>query len=103
MQSYAGAAKSVGGLLCPAGDAWRLAWKKDPKLELYSADGLHPTAAGTYLAALTFFGLFYGQSPVGLPAKLALPGAAPLDLPPAARADDAGSGRRSREEVGKLT
>ncbi len=81
VQSYAGAAKLVGGLVCPAGDAWRLAWKKDPKLALYSADGLHPTPAGTYLAALSFFRLFYGQSPVGLPARLALPGASPIDLP----------------------
>ena len=82
VQSYAGAARSVGGLLCPAGDAWRLAWKQDPKIAFYSSDGLHPTAAGTYVAALTFFGLFYGQSPVGLPAKLVVPGGASIDIPP---------------------
>jgi hypothetical protein len=97
VRSYAGAAKSVGGLVCPAGDAWRLAWKKDPKLELYSGDGLHPTAAGTYLAALTFYGLFYGQSPVGLPTKLALPGAAPIDIPPA----DARTMQEAAAEAGK--
>jgi hypothetical protein len=76
MQAYAGAAKSVGGLLCPAGAAWRAAAKKDPKLALYSPDGLHPTFAGTYLAALTFYGLLYAQSPVGLPAGGIPPGAA---------------------------
>lgn len=97
VQSYAGAAKAVGGLVCPAGDAWRLAWKKNPKLALYSADGLHPTAAGTYLAALSFFRLFYGLSPVGLPARLALPGAPPLDLPAA----DARTMQEAAAEAGK--
>jgi hypothetical protein len=82
VQSYAGTARSVGGLLCPAGDAWRLAWKQDPKLAFYSSDGLHPTPAGTYVAALTFFGLFYSQSPVGLPAKLVVPGGASIEIPP---------------------
>ena len=69
--SYRDAARDVRGLLCPAGEAWRAAWKRDPKLELYSPDGLHPTPAGTYLAALTFVAVLYGRSPVGLPGKLA--------------------------------
>ncbi len=81
VESYAGAAKDVGGLLCPAGDAWREAWKKDPKLSLYSADGLHPTPAGSYVAALTFYGLFYGRSPVGLPSKLPLARGEALSVP----------------------
>lgn len=80
VRSYADAAKEVGGLVCPAGDAWREAWKKDPKLAFYSADGLHPTSAGTYVAALTFFGLLYGRSPVGLPSKLPLAGGASLNV-----------------------
>jgi hypothetical protein len=73
----------VGGLLCPAGEAWRLAARRDPKLALYSPDGLHPTAAGTYLAALTFFGLLYGESPVGLPSKLTLPSGERVEIPEA--------------------
>jgi len=82
-QSYADAAKDVGGLLCPAGDAWREAWKRDRKLAFYSADGLHPTPAGTYVAAVTFFGLLYHRSPVGLPSKVAVAGGASLSLEPA--------------------
>lgn len=70
--SYRQAAKDVGGLLCPAGETWRAAWKRDPKLALYSPDGLHPTPAGTYAAAVTFFQVLYKQSPVGLPATLTL-------------------------------
>ena len=70
--SYREAAKDVRGLLCPAGETWRAAWKRDPKLALYSPDGLHPTPAGTYAAALTFVEVLYGKSPVGLPAALTL-------------------------------
>jgi hypothetical protein len=79
--SYRDAAKDVRGLLCPAGEAWRAAWKRDPGLAFYSADGLHPTAMGTYVAALTFYGVLYGQSPVGLPGVLALPGGVRVDIP----------------------
>jgi hypothetical protein len=74
--SYRDAARDVQGLLCPVGEAWRAAWKRDPKLALYSPDGLHPTPAGTYLAALTFVAVLYGRSPAGLPAK-----AAGLEIP----------------------
>ncbi len=51
-RSYAAAAGDVGGILLPAGDAWRAAWKRDASLALYSSDGFHPSPAGTYLAAL---------------------------------------------------
>ena len=45
-QSYTAAAKAVGGLLLPAGDAWRAAWAIDPTLALYGPDGLHPSTIG---------------------------------------------------------
>src|SRR5262249_3131080 len=41
--SYAAAAREVSGLLLPAGDAWRAAWRRDPRLALYGADGFHPS------------------------------------------------------------
>ena len=72
-QSYRAAAKAVGGLLLPAGDAWRSAWSIDDRLALYSPDGLHPTAAGTLLAALvTYQQIFNAPAPrapiAGVPA-----------------------------------
>jgi hypothetical protein len=73
-QSYRLAARQVDGLLFPVGEAWRAAWKRDAKLALYSSDGLHPTPAGSYLAALVMYGRLYGRSPVGLPANLTLSG-----------------------------
>jgi hypothetical protein len=71
-ESYRAAAKAVGGTILPAGDAWRLVLQRHRDLALYSADGLHPTRAGSYLAALVVVQGLYNQSPTGLPA---------LDLP----------------------
>jgi hypothetical protein len=71
-ESYRLAADDVDGLLLPAGDAWRAAWRHDPDLALYSADGLHPTVAGTYLAALVIYERLYHKTPVGLPGRLTL-------------------------------
>ena len=81
--SYRDAARDVRGVLCPAGEAWRAAWKRDPKLALYSPDGLHPTPAGSYLAALTFYTVLYGRSPIGLPATVTVPGRETIAIPAA--------------------
>ena len=81
-QSYRMAARQVDGLLFPVGEAWRAAWKRDAKLALYSKDGLHPTPAGSYLAALVMYGQLYGKSAVGLPGTLALTeGGARIEIP----------------------
>jgi type IX secretion system substrate protein/uncharacterized protein DUF4886/PKD domain-containing protein len=48
-----------------------MAWKKsivengDP-IELFAGDGSHPSVAGSYLAACTFYASIYHTSPVGL-------------------------------------
>jgi hypothetical protein len=69
-QSYAKAASEVGGLLLPAGEAWRAAWRRDGSLTLYGSDGFHPSPLGTYLAALVIYQRLTGRSPVGLPSSL---------------------------------
>ena len=51
-KGYADGAKSNEGLFLPAGVAWKELLEKQPKLELYSGDGLHPTPLGTYVAGL---------------------------------------------------
>lgn len=66
-RSYELAARDVGGLFLPAGQAWRAAWELDPSLELYSPDGLHPTFAGSYAAALVIHAKLTGRSPLGAP------------------------------------
>ena len=50
----------------PAGDAWQSALKKDPSLVLWQEDGIHPTEAGTYLAACVFYAVIFKESPEGL-------------------------------------
>lgn len=71
-ESYRLAAQEVKGMLFPAGEAWRAAWRRDAKLALYSPDGLHPTLAGSYLAALVIYEQLYGQLPDKMPAHLKL-------------------------------
>jgi hypothetical protein len=61
--SYAGAATLIDGVLFPVGDAWRAAWRRDPRLALYGPDGFHPSPLGTSLAALVIFNQVMGLLP----------------------------------------
>jgi hypothetical protein len=63
IESYTLAAKDMGGILLPAGAAWREAWKTDPKLALYGDDGFHPSEKGSWLAALVVYCGLTGRSP----------------------------------------
>jgi len=65
--SYRNAARASGSVLLPAGDGWRVAWRRSPSLRLYGPDGFHPSTTGTYLAALTVYAGLTKTSPVGLP------------------------------------
>jgi hypothetical protein len=67
-ENYALAAERCGGLFLPAGESWRIARRLDPKVALYSPDGLHPTPTGSYAAALVIFAGLTGRSPRGAPA-----------------------------------
>ncbi|MGQ0801319.1 MAG: hypothetical protein ACT4NL_14575 [Pseudomarimonas sp.] len=71
-RSYSNAALKVDGMFIPAGEAWRAGWRLNPDLPLYGGDRFHPSALGTYAAALSMFAALYRQSPVGLPASLTL-------------------------------
>jgi len=56
-----------GAVVAPVGEAFRRALASTPQPDLYVFDGLHPSAAGTYLVACVFYATFFGRSPVGLP------------------------------------
>lgn len=62
-ESYAIAASDVGGVLLPAGDLWRAAWRRQPGLALYGPDGFHPSPLGSYLAALAIYHGLTGRAP----------------------------------------
>jgi hypothetical protein len=66
-ESYANAAKDVGGMLFPVGDAWAAALRRDPTLPLTGADHFHPSPQGSYLAALVIVQKAFGLSPMVLP------------------------------------
>lgn len=72
VSGYAEAAEAAGAALLPAGAAWQAAWAHQPDLELYGNDGFHPSATGTYLAALVVYGGLTGAPLGDLPARLTL-------------------------------
>ncbi len=71
-QSYWLAAKDIGGLFLPAGNAWRAAWKREPGLVLYGPDGFHPSLLGTYTAALVITSKITARSAIGMPTDFLL-------------------------------
>ncbi|MEX0892132.1 MAG: hypothetical protein WEB88_08170 [Gemmatimonadota bacterium] len=69
--SYRLAAEAAQSGLLPVAEAFRAAWARDRQLPLLTGDGFHPSAMGTYLAAVVMVAQLENRSPVGLPADLA--------------------------------
>jgi hypothetical protein len=67
-EGYRVIAEEVDAAVIPAGAAWAMAREKLPTLDLWSGDGSHPSAAGTYLTACVVFATVFRETPVGLPA-----------------------------------
>ena len=63
IESYTLAARDIDARLLPVGTAWREAWKSDPTLALYGADGFHPSERGSWLAALVIYCGLTGRTP----------------------------------------
>jgi hypothetical protein len=59
--------------VAPVGEAWRAVSLSAPELDLWQADGSHPTVAGTYLAACVLFASIFDRSPEGLGYVAGLP------------------------------
>lgn len=45
---------------------WRYVRTNHPDIELYDTDGSHPSMAGSYLAACTFYNMLFRKSPLGI-------------------------------------
>ena len=75
---YRSAADSAQALLSPVGNLWKRLRSSAPAINLYDADESHPSLAGSYAAACTFYAIFFSKSPLlitdngGLPANDAL-------------------------------
>ena len=61
--SYNIIGKEVGATVVPVGTAWQKLLAKHDEPVLHSADGSHPTVAGSYLAAYTFYCTLFGGNP----------------------------------------
>jgi hypothetical protein len=72
--NYVGIAAELDLILAPVGIAWQSALAQDPELDLWSADGSHPSPTGTYLASCVFYAVVAGESPEGLAYTAGLPG-----------------------------
>lgn len=71
-ESYALTAQDIGGMMIPAGEAWRGVWKRVPNAPLLKRDGEHPTALGSFTVALSIFTMLYARTPEGLPSQVRL-------------------------------
>jgi hypothetical protein len=67
--SFQMAASAVNGIFMPAGEAWRAALRTDPSLGVYGPDGFHPSAIGTFIAALEIYERITGRDPRTLPPR----------------------------------
>ena|SRR6218665_1669543 len=56
---------STEAMVSPVAVAWKYIRDNHPEIQLYSGDGSHPSLAGTYLVACTFYASVFQQSPVG--------------------------------------
>ena len=65
-EGYLEIAEQLGVPVAPVGDAWRTVAGEPSAPTLWQADGSHPTAGGTYLAACVFYAAIFAESPVGL-------------------------------------
>lgn len=63
--AYTAIGEELDALVVPVGRAFASALKKRPELALVVPDLKHPTLAGTYLAACTFYAAMHGESPLG--------------------------------------
>lgn len=59
-------------LVSPVGAAWRYVRENHPGIQLYTADGSHPSLAGSYLAACTFYSILFKKDPTAITFKSTL-------------------------------
>ena len=64
--NYTALGEELGAVVVPVGHSFAEARTRSPGIRLRTADRRHPTLAGTYLAACTFYAVLVGRSPEGL-------------------------------------
>ena len=64
--SYKEIGKELAATVVPVGIAWQKLLEENAKPVLHAKDGSHPTVAGTYLAACTFYAALFDGDPTKL-------------------------------------
>ncbi|MEO8589002.1 MAG: DUF4886 domain-containing protein [Flavobacteriales bacterium] len=72
-ESYLELAVNNDGYAAPVGVAWQRVRQDHPEIDLYQADGHHPTMEGSYLAACVFYSTLFNASCVGASFTSGLP------------------------------
>lgn len=72
-------------LLSPVGAVWQYLRQTSPGIQLYVSDGSHPSVAGTYAAACSFYTVFYRKDPERITYQAGLSGADATTIRAAAR------------------
>ena len=68
--SYNQIGKELEASVVPVGTAWQKLLAKHDKPVLHAEDGSHPTIAGSYLAACTFYATLFGGDPTKIETDL---------------------------------
>ncbi len=63
---YTAIADELDAELAPVGLAWQAALALDPRIDLWEADGVHPTRTGSYLTVCVFYAVIFEENPQGL-------------------------------------
>ena len=63
-------ANDIGADVIPVGPVWQILNKKSLDLNLYLEDKLHPSEAGSYVAASVFYAHLFGRDVIGKPASI---------------------------------
>jgi len=78
-------ADSNAAYVSPVGAVWRYIRSTNNKIELYAADESHPSLAGSYAAACTFYTLIFQKDPMLITSDYGLDGDVALDIRSAAK------------------
>lgn len=65
-ERYMQLAEMNDAVVSPVGAVWRYIRENHPEISLYANDGSHPSPEGSYVAACSFYTLFYRSSPVAI-------------------------------------
>lgn len=66
-------ANNYSGIASPAGPLWRYLRENHPDIQLYDTDGSHPSLAGSYAAACSFYTVLFRNDPTLISYDAGLP------------------------------